>query len=75
MKPSNPLLLADGTLRCGMYPAGGLGNWFLFFKLETPQPRFAIAALSVDCYKVIKGEINSHSLTHLGQKVLRFKQA
>ena len=22
MKPSDPLLLADGTLRCGMYPAG-----------------------------------------------------
>jgi hypothetical protein len=22
MKPSNPLLLADGTLRCGIYPAG-----------------------------------------------------
>ena len=22
MKPSNPLLLADVTLRCGMYPAG-----------------------------------------------------
>jgi hypothetical protein len=22
MKPSDPLMLADGTLRCGMYPAG-----------------------------------------------------
>ena len=22
MKSSDPLLLADGTLRCGMYPAG-----------------------------------------------------
>ena len=22
MKPSDPLLLADGTWRCGMYPAG-----------------------------------------------------
>ena len=22
MKPSNPLLLADGALHCGMYPAG-----------------------------------------------------
>ena len=22
MKPSDPLLLADGTLHCGMYPAG-----------------------------------------------------
>ena len=30
MKPSDPLLLADVTLRCGMYPAGKVAiSWYL----------------------------------------------
>ena len=68
MKPSDPLLLADGTLRCGMYPAGKVVA--ISWHLATPRfPQFdhtvgkisAVAAqkwnlwvLTYDFMKVLK---------------------
>ena len=48
MKPNDPLLLADGNLRCGMYPVGKVAisqhlaiPWF-------PQSDHTVGKLSAD---------------------------
>ena len=48
MKPSNPLLLADGTLRCGMYPAGNVAIARHLDTLGFPQCDHTVGKLSAD---------------------------
>ena len=48
MKPSNPLLLADVTLRCGMYPAGKVAISWHLAKPGFPQFDHTVSKLSSD---------------------------
>ena len=50
MKPSDPLLLADGTLHCGMYPAGKVAiSWHLITPRVLPvQCDHTVGKLSAD---------------------------
>ncbi len=45
MKPSDPLLLADGNLRCGMYPTGKVA---ISQHLAIPQSDHTVGKLSAD---------------------------
>ena len=45
MKPSDPLLLADGTRGCGMYPAGKVD---ISRHLAIPEFPHTVGKLSVD---------------------------
>ena len=48
MKPSDPLLLPDGTLRCRMYPAGKVAiSWHLATP-GLPQCDHIVQKLSAD---------------------------
>ena len=48
MKPSDPLLLADVALRCGMYSAGKVDiSWHLAIP-EFPKSDLTVGKLSVD---------------------------
>ena len=48
MKPNDPLLFADVTLFCRMYPAGKVGiSWHLAIP-EFPQSDLTVGKLSVD---------------------------
>ena len=48
MKSSDPLLLADGTLRCGMYPAGKVAISRHLATPGFPQCDHTVGKLSVD---------------------------
>jgi hypothetical protein len=48
MKPSDPLLLADGTLRCGMYPAGKVDISQHLAIPRFPQNDHTVGKLSAD---------------------------
>ena len=48
MKPSDPLLLADGTLRCGMYPAGKVAISQHLATPGFPQSDYTVGKLSAD---------------------------
>jgi hypothetical protein len=48
MKPSDPLLLADGTLSCGMYPAGKVTMSQHLATPGFPQSDHTVGKLSVD---------------------------
>ena len=48
MKPSDQLLLADGTLRCGMYPAGKVAISQHLANPRFPQSDHTVDKLSAD---------------------------
>ena len=48
MKPSDPLLLADGNLRCGMYPAGKVAISQHLAIPGVPQSDHTVGKLSAD---------------------------
>ena len=48
MKPSDPLLLADGNLRCRMYPAGKVAISQHLAILGFPQSDHTVDKLSAD---------------------------
>ena len=48
IKPSVPLLLADGTLRCGMYPAGKVAMSQYLATPGFPQCDHTIGKLSAE---------------------------
>ena len=48
MKPSDPLLLADGNLRCGMYPAGKVAISQHLAIPGFPQSDHTVSKLSAD---------------------------
>ena len=48
MKPSDPLLLDDGTLRCGMYPAGKVAISRHLATPGFPQSDHTVGKLSAD---------------------------
>ena len=48
MKPSDPLLLADGTLRCGMYPEGKVAISQHLATPGFPQSNHTVGKLSAD---------------------------
>ena len=48
MKPDYPLLLADGTLHCGMYPAGKVAISLHLATSGLPQCDHTLGKLSAD---------------------------
>ena len=50
MKPSDPLLLADVTLRCGMYPAGKVDISRHLAIPRFPQSDHTVSKPSADCF-------------------------
>ena len=48
MKPSDPLLLTDCNLRCGMYPAGKVAISQHLATPEFPQSNHTVSQLSAD---------------------------
>jgi hypothetical protein len=48
MKPSDPKLLADGTLHCRMYPAGKIAIYQHLATPEFPQSDHTVSNLSAD---------------------------
>ena len=48
MKPSDPLLLANVTLRCGMYPAGKFEIFQHLAITEFPQSDHTVSKPSAD---------------------------
>ena len=52
MKPSDPLLLADGTLCCGMYPAGKVDISQHLAIPRFPQRDHTVYKLSADAGSV-----------------------
>ena len=52
MKPSNPLLLADGALRCRMYPAGKVSISRHLATPGFPQCDYTVSKLSADAGSV-----------------------
>ena len=54
MKPSDPLLLVEGTLRCEMYPAGKVAiSWHLATP-RFPQYDHTVGKLSADASSLFK---------------------
>ena len=48
MKPSDPLMLADGTLLCGMYPAGKVAISQHLATPKFPQCDYTVGKLIAD---------------------------
>ena len=48
MKSSDPLLLADGNLRCGMYPAGKVAISWHLVDPGFPRSDHTVGKLSAD---------------------------